>query len=160
MLVRKWMSKAPFTIKPETTIYEALDVLKEKGFRRLPVVDHDGVVVGIVTDRDLKEAAPSDATSLSVYEVNSLLSKLTVKEIMTSPIVSIGADDVIEEAALIMHEKKISGLPVFDNGKLVGMITITDILAAFVDIFGLQEGYRLTNSESKGEVVIMRYRTN
>jgi acetoin utilization protein AcuB len=139
MLVRDWMTADPESVTAATPVMEAMQRLREGGYRRLPVV-RDGKLVGIVTDRDLKEATPSKATTLSVYELNYLLSKLTVKEVMTAPVMTIGPDDAIEEAALAMETHRVSGLPVVDHGKVVGILTITDLLRAFVRFLGLREG--------------------
>ena len=139
MLVRDWMTADPQTVTAATPVMEAMQRLRDGGYRRLPVV-RDGKLVGIVTDRDLKEATPSKATSLSVYELNYLLSKLTIKDVMTAPVMTIGPDGAIEEAALVMETHRVSGLPVVDHGKLVGILTITDLLRAFVRFLGLREG--------------------
>ena len=141
MLVRDWMTKDPHTVPPSTPVMEAMQLLREAGYRRLPVVK-DGKLLGIVTDRDLKEATPSTATSLSVYELNYLLSKLTLKDVMRTPVITIGPDEAIEQAALTMEEHRVSGLPVVEKGAVVGILTITDLLRAFVDFLGLREGGR------------------
>src|SRR5690625_5783331 len=127
MLVKDWMTSAPETVSISTPVMEALQRLREGGYRRLPVMDGHKLV-GIVTDRDLKEATPSKATTLSIYELNYLLSKLTVKDVMKSPVISIQADQAIEEAALLMEEHRISGLPVLDGTELIGIVTITDLM--------------------------------
>lgn len=139
MLVREWMTSDPDTVAAKTTVMEAMQRLREGGFRRLPVVDGDRLI-GIVTDRDLKEATPSKATSLSVYELNYLLSKLVVRDVMVKGVVTIGVDEPIEQAALLMEEHKVGGLPVMEGGRLVGILTITDLLRAFVTFLGLREG--------------------
>ncbi len=139
MLVREWMTKDPQSVTPKATVMEAMQRLREGGFRRLPVVK-DARLVGIVTDRDLKEATPSKATTLSVYELNYLLSKLTVSEVMQRAVITIAPDEPFERAALLMEEHRISGLPVVEGGAVVGMITITDVLRAFVRFLGLREG--------------------
>lgn len=139
MFVREWMTHNPKVIPSKTPVMEAMQLLREGGFRRLPVVD-GGKLVGIVTDRDLKEATPSKATTLSVYELNYLLSKLTVKDVMQSPVLTVAPDDPIEKAALIMEEHKVSGLPVLEGGAVVGILTITDMLKTFVSVLGLREG--------------------
>lgn len=139
MFVKEWMTADPKTVTVKTPVMEAMQSLREGGFRRLPVVEN-GLLVGIVTDRDLKEATPSKATTLSVYELNYLLSKLTVKDVMKTPVLSVEPDDPIETAALIMEEHKVSGLPVVENGAVVGILTITDMLATFVEVLGLREG--------------------
>ncbi len=139
MFVKEWMTPNPRTVSSKTSIIEAMHILREGGFRRLPVVD-DGILVGIVTDKDLKEATPSKATSLSVYELNYLLSKLTIKDVMKTPVFSVSPSDPVETAALLMEEKKVSGLTVVDEGHVVGIMTITDILKAFISALGLREG--------------------
>ena len=144
MLVRDWMTPNPTTIAPDTPVLDAIKLLKDQGYRRLPVVE-DGKLVGIVTDKDLKDAMPSKATTLSIWELNYLLSKLTVAEVMAKPVITVEADEPLEEAALLMEEYRIGGLPVLKEGKLVGIITITDVLKAFIEVMGLKEGgLRLT----------------
>ena len=139
MLVREWMTPDPVTIGPDTPVLEAIKLLKEKGFRRLPIVE-GGKLVGIVTDKDLKDAMPSKATTLSVWELNYLLSKLTVSEVMAKPVITVQADEPLEEAALLMEEYKVGGLPVLEGDRLVGIITITDVLRAFIEVMGMKEG--------------------
>ncbi len=140
MLVKDWMTPAPLTVSKETPVLDAMRLLKERGFRRLPVVDGANLI-GIVTDKDLKDAMPSKATTLSVWEMNYLLAKLTVREVMASPVKTCHADDTLESAALTMQANKVAGLPVLDAaGALVGMLTITDVLGALVQVLGLKEG--------------------
>lgn len=139
MFVAQWMTPAPKSVGGKTPVMEAMQLLRRGGYRRLPVID-EGRVVGIVTDRDLKEATPAAVNTLSVYELNYLLSKLTVREVMTSPVVTVADDDPVEQASLLMEEHKISGLPVVAGGRLVGMLTISDLLRAFVAMLGLQGG--------------------
>jgi acetoin utilization protein AcuB len=139
MLVRDWMTKDPLTVAPDTPVLEAINLLKHRGFRRLPVVK-DGKLIGLVTDKDLKDAMPSKATTLSVWELNYLLSKLTVQEVMAKPVVTVGAEEPLEKAALLMEEKKIGGLPVMEGERLVGIITVTDVLRAFIEVLGLKLG--------------------
>lgn len=149
MLVRDWMSTAPVTAAPDTAVPEALRILKERGFRRLPVVQdsRDGPrLLGIVTDKDLKDAMPSKATTLSIWELHYLLARLTVREVMASPVRTARPDETLEAAALRMQEHKVGGLPVVgDGGRLVGMLTVTDVLGALAQVLGLREGgVRLT----------------
>lgn len=139
MLVSEWMTKEPRTVTPDTPVMEAMQILREGGYRRLPVT-RNGVLVGIVTDRDLKEATPSKATTLSIYELNYLLSKLKVKDVMVSPVITVRLDDTIEQAALLMEEHRVSGLPVLQGGTLVGILTITDLMRALVSFLALREG--------------------
>lgn len=139
MLVREWMTRDPQTVSSSTPVMEAMQRLRDGGFRRLPVV-RDERLVGIVTDRDLKEATPSKATTLSIYELNYLLSKLLVKDVMVAAVITVQPDDPIERAALLMEEHRVSGLPVIEDERIVGILTITDVLEAFVSVLGLREG--------------------
>jgi acetoin utilization protein AcuB len=135
------------TISPEASFYEARNLIHEKGIRHLPVVDKKNSLVGIVTDRDIREAAPSDATLLSVQELNYLLGKLKVSSFMTpkAKLITITPDTLIEEAVQLMHDNKIGCLPIVEGGKLYGIFTETDALDHLVDIFGFkQKGTRLT----------------
>ena len=139
MFVAQWMTQAPKSVSSKTPVMEAMQLLRKGGYRRLPVVD-GGRLVGIVTDRDLKDATPSAANTLSVYELNYLLSKLVVREVMTTPVFTVSPEDPVEQASLLMEEHKVSGLPVVAGGRLEGMLTITDMLRAFVAMLGLREG--------------------
>ncbi len=144
MLVRDWMTANPISVTSSTPVLEAHRLMRDGNFRRLPVVDK-GVLVGIVTDRDLRDASPSKATTLSVFELNYLLSKLTVGKVMTSPVYTVGPDDRIETAALLMSQRKLSGLPVVEDGTVIGILTITDLLDAFVNLLALEEGGAIPN---------------
>jgi acetoin utilization protein AcuB len=140
MLIKDWMTKDPVTIMEDTSMIKAIHIMKERRFRRLPVVT-DGRLVGMVTDRDLKEASPSKATTLDVHELYYLLAELQVKEIMSRNPVSVLADDTVEHAAQVMLEHTISGLPVVDrDGKVVGIITQSDVFRAFMHITGVLQG--------------------
>lgn len=130
-LVKDWMTPDPITIDPQTTLPEVHRLMKECNIRRLPVVAN-GRVVGIITLGDIREASPSNATSLSIYELHYLLSRLTVGEIMTRDPITITPDTSIEAAARLMLEHKIGGLPVVDGAKLVGIITESDIFRLLV----------------------------
>src|SRR5512142_1881100 len=127
MLVGERMTPRPITVSQDASIDDALHTMRERKVRRLPVVDAAGRMVGIVSDKDLLHAAPSPATSLSVYELHYLLSKLTVKRVMSSPVITIGPGTPLEEAARIMADNKIGGLPVVEDARLVGIITETDV---------------------------------
>jgi acetoin utilization protein AcuB len=143
------MQRNPVTISPDTSFFEARDLIHEKGIRHLPVVDKHNHLVGIVTDGDIREAAPSNANLLSIQELNYLLGKLQVSAFMTpkEKLITITPETIVEEAVQLMHDHKIGCLPVLEEGKLYGIITKTDVLAHFVDIFGLkQKGTRLTIS--------------
>lgn len=140
MFVAKRMTPNPTTIESTTTIADASELMRKRKFRRLPVVDN-GRLVGIVTDRDLRTVAPSPATTLSIFELNYLLAKMQVKDIMHKDVITIPVDATIEEAALIMSTRHIGGLVVVgENGSVVGVITETDIFNSFVEIMGLKEG--------------------
>jgi CBS domain-containing protein len=130
-LVRDWMTPDPITVDPQTTLPAAHKLMKESHVRRLPVVDK-GHLVGIVTLGDLREASPTDATSLSIFELNYLLSHLTIEQIMTRDPYTLSPDTTIEAAARLMLEHKIGGLPVVDAGRLVGIITESDIFRMLV----------------------------
>jgi acetoin utilization protein AcuB len=144
MLIKGRMSSPVITVEPNLPIMEALELMKTKGIRRTPVMK-DGKLVGIISDKDLLNAAPSDATSLSVWELNYLLGKITVGEIMTRNVVTVTEDTPIEEAAFLMASKKIGGLPVMSDGRLVGLITETDLFRIFLELMGAQQdGVRVT----------------
>jgi acetoin utilization protein AcuB len=145
MLVRERMSTQPVTIAADVPITEALRVMRQNQVRRLPVLDAGGKLVGIVSEKDLLYASPSPATSLSIYEMHYMLSRLKVTELMTPDPITITPDVLLEEAAIIMADSKIGGLPVVEDGNLVGIITETDIFKVFLELLGAREkGLRLT----------------
>ena len=135
--VRDWMTPDPITINPKTTLPEAHKLMREAHIRRLPVVDH-GKLVGIVTLGDVREASPSDATTLSIYELNYLLSKLTIEKIMTREPYTIAPEATIREAAQLMLEHKLGGLPVVEQDRVVGIITESDIFRLLVQESALE----------------------
>ena len=144
MLVKERMSHPVITVHPDMPIQDALELMRKERVRRFPVVDQRGRLVGIVSERDLLHAAPSDATSLSIWEVNYLVSKIKVKKVMTSEVIKITEDTPLEEAARIMADHKIGGLPVVRNGQVVGIITETDLFKIFLEMLGAREpGLRL-----------------
>lgn len=137
MLVRDCMTSPAITIGPDAPFQEALELMRQHHFRRLPVVDYQDALVGIVSERDLLHAAPSPASSLSMWELNYLLWKLQVKTLMTEKVVTVYSDTPIEVAARIMVDRKIGGLPVINtDGHVVGVITETDIFRAFTELMG------------------------
>mgnify|MGYP001816748385 CR=1 FL=1 len=155
MLVRERMSTQPVTIRADVTITKALQIMRENEVRRLPVLDEEGHLVGIVSEKDLLYASPSPATSLSIYEMHYLLSRLRVTELMTADPVTVSPDTPLEEAARIMADNKIGGLPVMEGDQLVGIITETDIFKVFLEMLGARDkGLRLTLEmpERKGEI--------
>jgi acetoin utilization protein AcuB len=144
MRIRDIMTRNPVTVDSETLVFDAQKIMKESNIRRLPVVDK-GKLVGIITKHDLLEASPSPATSLSIHELNYLLSKMKVKEIMKKNPVTLTPDTPFEEALKIGQDKKIGAFPVVDNGKLVGITTESDIVRFLTRALGLKdEGSRIT----------------
>ncbi len=130
--VWEWMTRQVLTVAPHTTLRSAHQIMKEHEIRRLPVLD-SGKLVGIITIGDAREASPSDATTLSIWELNYLWAQLTVDRVMTQHVITIDPDTSIIDAANLMLEHKISGLPVVDKqGKLVGIITESDIFRMLV----------------------------
>ncbi len=138
MFVRNRMTKNPVTVSENTPVLEAGEIMRKQGFSRLPVT-RDGKLVGIVTDRDIMRVSPSPATTLSVFEVNYLLSKLTLKDVMTRDPLTITPDATLEEAAVLMRDNEVGALPVVEGGKLLGIITESDIFDAFISLMGLRE---------------------
>jgi acetoin utilization protein AcuB len=134
MKVSERMTTPVITALPDLPIQEALNLMREKGIRRIPVVDKGGRLKGIVSDRDLLHASPSDATSLSVWELNYLLSKVTLRDVMTKSVITVEGDSRIRETARIMVDKKIHGLPVMDGDTMVGIITETDLFKVLVEL--------------------------
>jgi len=140
MLVREFMHSEPVTIPPGTPLLEAEWRMQEGGFRHLPIVDKHERLIGIVSDRDLREAAPSDATSLSRQELSYLLSRLSVMDVMSSPVLTARPAEPAEAAAIRMRENKIGALPVVENDRLVGIVTTDDMLDALVRMLQAQRG--------------------
>lgn len=141
MLVRHWMTKDVFTVTPETSMLKANKLMKEHRIGRLPVVDGDGRVVGIVSDRDIRSASPSQATTLDMYEIYYLLSEVRIKDIMTANPLTIDQHETVESAAMILEEKGFGGLPVVDaQGNLVGIITSSDLFKVLLNITGARKG--------------------
>lgn len=150
MLVKTRMTATPFTVTSATKIPEALEVMTSNGVRHLPVVD-EGRVTGVISRNDIAAASPSKATTLSAQEATYLIAKLTVGKVMSRPAITIGPDTLLEEAAVLMRDEKIEILPVVADGALVGVITESDLLDAYIDILGFRDpGTRLT-IEAKDE---------
>jgi acetoin utilization protein AcuB len=144
MLVGERMSRPVISVSPETPINDALAMFKKEHIRRAPVMS-DGKLVGIISQGDLLNASPSPVTTLSIWEMNYLLSKVTVKRVMSKKVITVNVDTPIEEAARMMADKKIGGLPVVDGDKVVGMITETDLFKVFLELMGARDkGVRVT----------------
>lgn len=141
MLIRNWMATKVITVSPGASMRAASRLLQDHKIRRLPVVDDDGKLVGIVSDRDLKAASPSKATTLDAHELYYLLSEIKIKDIMTRNPIAMRGDNSVEEAAIIMVEKHFGGIPVVDDeNRVIGIITDTDIFKVFINITGAQAG--------------------
>jgi acetoin utilization protein AcuB len=141
MLVKNWMTTDVITVREDTPMIQASVIMKENKIRSLPVVNGQGKLAGILSDRDLKDASPSKATSLDVHELNYLISTISVASIMTRGLVFVRPDETIEFASILMLENKISSLPVVNHlDSLVGIITQTDIFKAFINIAGIYRG--------------------
>ncbi|HKZ82573.1 MAG TPA: CBS and ACT domain-containing protein [Anaerolineae bacterium] len=145
MLVKERMTRQPILASPDLPISEALNLMKKERIRRLPVVDKNGHLVGIVSDKDLLHASPSPATSLSVWEVTYLLGKIKIEDVMTKKVITVTEDTPLEDAARIMADNKIGGLPVVKDVSVVGIITETDLFKVFLELLGAREkGVRVT----------------
>jgi acetoin utilization protein AcuB len=137
MLVKNWMSKNVFTVDANDSMQDAMRLLKKYGIRMLPVMKKNKLV-GIVTDRDLKRASASDASTLDVHELLYLLSKIKVKDLMTKDPITVPPDYTAEETALVLLDGKIFGAPVLDgNGQVVGTITQTDLFRVLISLTGI-----------------------
>lgn len=142
MKVKDRMTTGVKTVQLETSIAEGFRLMKDNNIRRLPVLEKDKVV-GIITLTDLHQATPSTATTLSIHELNYLLAKTKIKDILPKKqrVITVTPDNYIETAAKIMRFNKISGLPVVDKEKLVGIVTETDIFDALIDILGVKRAH-------------------
>ena len=145
MLVKDRMTLNPITATPETTHKQAAELMREHKIHHLPLIDKQGKLVGIVVEQDLLAAQPSPATTLSIYEIHGLLSKLQLKQIMSHPVFTITQDCPVEEAASLMLRESVGCLPVIDNDRVIGIITDTDIFSTLVTLLGGgRDGARFT----------------
>jgi acetoin utilization protein AcuB len=145
MLVKDWMTKEPLVVSPKTSIEEAIRTMRQYRVRHLPVVKNEDRLVGLVTQTDLLQVSPSPATSLSIWEINFLLARMTVRDAMTTEIIVVDEECPLEEAALVMAEHKFGCLPVVEGKRLVGIITETDLFNIFTEQLGARStGVRLT----------------
>lgn len=138
MFVKDSMSTNPITITPSTPVLEALNIMRKNKIRQLPVTEKEKLV-GLVTERELLMVSPSPASTLSIYEMNYLMSKMTVKEVMVKNPVTVEPSANIEEAALIMRDNKLGSLLVTEGGSLMGIITQTDVFDSLIKMFGLRK---------------------
>ena len=154
MFVGERMSRPVITVGLDDPINDVLAMFRKEHIRRAPVINK-GKLVGIVSETDLLNASPSDVSTLSIWEMNYLLSKVTVKRVMSKKVITVDVDTPIEEAARIMADNKIGGLPVMNNGRVVGMITETDLFKIFFELMGArQKALRVTATveDKRGEL--------
>jgi acetoin utilization protein AcuB len=155
MLIKDWMATIILTVDANTSVMRAGRTMKDNNISRLPVVSQ-GKLVGIITDRDLKEASPSSKANMDLYEMYYLLSEMKVKDVMTADPIRLSLDDTLEKAALVMLNEKISGLIIVDeDGNLVGLLSKSDVLRAFIHATGIQDGaFRIVidMSDSDGSI--------
>ena len=145
MIIARRMTRNPVTATPDMSVGEASDLMKREKIHRLPVLDKDKNLVGVVTEKDVLHASPSPASSLSIHEMAYLLSKLKVKDLMTRDVVTITEDTTVEEAARLMVDQDLSCLPVVQGTKLVGIVTKSDMFRILLELFGARHyGVRMS----------------
>ena len=145
MIIERRMTKNPVTITPEASVVEASELMKKEKVHRLPVLDRDKNLIGVISEKDILFATPSPASSLSIHEMAYLLSKLTVRKLMTKNPVTINRTTTVEEAARLMVDQDLSCLPVVEDGKLVGIVSKSDMFKILLELFGARHfGIRLS----------------
>lgn len=152
MLVRNWMTPNVITVTPDTSLLKIGKILRDHNVRRVPVVDKEGKLVGIISDRDVRDASPSKATTLDMYEMHYLLAEIHASNIMTANPITVKPEDTVELAAMLMLDHKIGGLPVVENGKVLGIVSEQDVFKALVNITGVREssfqlGFSIANRQ-------------
>lgn len=158
MTVRSVMTANPFTVALSDSVTDAQDLMDREKIHRLPVITEGKKLAGIVSKSDLLKAAPSPATTLTIYEMNNLLAKLTINKVMTKDVLTVTPDTLVEDAARLLVDKDIGGLPVMDGDKLVGIVTESDLFKLLIDLFGTRrKGVRATLRvpERPGEIAEM-----
>lgn len=133
LLVRDWMTSDPITVEPETTLPAVYHLMKLNEIRRLPVVDGEGRLIGIVTQGDIREARPKESTTLNIWELHTLVAGLVVRDFMSPQPITVTPDTSVKQAARLMLHHKVGGLPVVDEQRVVGIITESDIFRLLVD---------------------------
>ena len=136
MIIERRMTRNPVTATPDMSIAEASSLMKQEKVHRLPVLDKDKRLVGLITEKDILYASPSPASSLSIHEMAYLLSKLTVKKLMSKNVVTINKDTTVEEAARMMVDQDLSCLPVLEGDKLIGIVSKSDMFKILLELFG------------------------
>ncbi|MBA4373284.1 MAG: CBS domain-containing protein [Thermodesulfovibrio sp.] len=139
MFVSDWMTRKVFTVAPDSSVTEAMTLMRSKKIRHIPVVKDDKLK-GIVSDRDIRDYSPSCATALDVYELHYILAKAKIKDIMKGGVVTVASDTPVEEAAMLLFDRNIGCLPVMEEGRIVGIISDRDIFRALIDITGVRHG--------------------
>ena len=139
MLVKDWMAAPVFSVGAEASISEVVNLMREKKVKHIPVVA-EGKLLGVISDRDIKQYMPSKGTSLDIYEINYLLAKAKAREVMKTKVLTTSADTPVEEAAMLLYDNNIGCLPVVDGGKLVGIISDRDMYRVLVEITGARRG--------------------
>lgn len=136
MIIERRMTRNPVTATPDMNIQEAKELMKKEKVHRLPVLDSEKKLVGVISEKDILEAAPSPVSTLSAYEMNYLMNKLTVKKLMSRHPVTLDKNATIEEAARLMIDQDLSCLPVLEDGKLVGIVSKSDLFKILMELFG------------------------
>jgi len=136
MIIERRMTRNPVTATPDMSIADASNLMKQEKVHRLPVLDKDKKLVGLITEKDILYASPSPASSLSIHEMAYLLSKLTVKKLMSKNVVTINKDTTVEEAARMMVDQDLSCLPVLEGDKLIGIVSKSDMFKILLELFG------------------------
>lgn len=141
MLIKDWMTSPAITVGPDESMMQASKKLKDNSIRRVPVVDEEGKLIGILSDTDIKEAGPSKATTLDVHELYYLLSEIKVKEIMSSDPLALKPTDSVEKAAVLLHDRRLGSLPIVDGDrKVVGILTEVDLFNVLMEITRVKDG--------------------
>ncbi len=145
MIIERRMTRNPVTASPDMSVSDASALMKREKVHRLPVLDKDKKLVGIITEKDILYASPSPVSTLSIHEMAYLLSQLTVKKLMTRDVVTIDKNITVEEAARLMVDQDLSSLPVLENGKLIGIVSKSDLFKILLELFGARHyGVRLS----------------
>lgn len=139
MYVKDIMSSPVITLSSDTPFQKALKLMKERKIRRIPVLNQQQKLIGIVSERDLLQASPSSATSLTIWEMNYLLSKLTVTDVMSKPVIFVTPHTLVQDAASLMLKHRVGGLPVVENEEVVGVVTETDIFKVLVELLNAEQ---------------------
>ena len=158
MIIGRIMTPNPFTVETSTSVGDAQAIIKREKIHRLPVIDKHKKLVGIVSEKDLLYASPSPASTLSAFEMGALLGKLTVEQVMSRKVVSVEESTLIEDAARLMVDHNIGGLPVLNGSTLVGIVTESDVMRLFIELFGARrKGLRATLllPDKSGEIAQM-----